>query len=197
MKKIFVLGLVLAISSAAMAGTITLQVNTQDAKTGYDPSDTITIELVSSGFAAQFSGSLGKMFIDNIVSSSAPTSGYPGNATSITGLCAELMELTPVKQGIIVNAGEPYVLITDIAGSRAAGGMDGVPNDTVVYSFEFHVPAAPYSTFITIDLDGLSILDVFSGSVASTAAALEIHVVPEPMTIALLGLGGLFLRRRK
>jgi len=27
--------------------------------------------------------------------------------------------------------------------------------------------------------------------------ALEIHVVPEPITIALLGLGGLFLRRRK
>lgn len=198
MKKIFVLVVVLAISSAAMAGTITVQVDPQDAKTGYEASDTITIQLVSSGFADQFTGSLGKMYIDNIISSSAPTAGKGGTAVSINGLCAELKELSPYKEGTIVNAGtDPYVLITDIAGSRAAGGMTGVPNATVVYSFEFHVPDAPYSTYITINLDNLVTQDVFSGPVASTAASLEIHVVPEPITIALLGLGGLFLRRRK
>jgi hypothetical protein len=40
----------------------------------------------------------------------------------------------------------------------------------------------------------IGLLDAANGVIRSTA---NVQVVPEPMTIALLGLGGLFLRRRK
>jgi hypothetical protein len=38
---------------------------------------------------------------------------------------------------------------------------------------------------------------VAQGSVAPLCTSLKLHVIPEPVTMALLGLGGLFLRRRK
>jgi hypothetical protein len=41
-------------------------------------------------------------------------------------------------------------------------------------------------------------LSIYDGRIGySTADTLTVNVVPEPLTIALLGLGGLFLRRRK
>ena len=46
-------------------------------------------------------------------------------------------------------------------------------------------------------LDGLITLVGPSGYKTETLDTLLIHQTPEPMTIALLGLGGLFLRRRK
>jgi len=39
--------------------------------------------------------------------------------------------------------------------------------------------------------------NVTISNVATPLAGLELNVIPEPMTIALLGLGGLFLRRKK
>ena len=67
-----------------------------------------------------------------------------------------------------------------------------VPADDVVLMIEFHVPEDfEPSTWINIDWDGtyggedLNVLDTV------------IHVIPEPMTIALLGLGGLFMLRRR
>jgi hypothetical protein len=46
-------------------------------------------------------------------------------------------------------------------------------------------------------LDGLITLCDDTGYKTGTLDTLLIHQIPEPMTIALLGLGGLFLRRRK
>ena len=63
------------------------------------------------------------------------------------------------------------------------------------------VPAA--GTQFTIDIKGEALgtiyVDLVSGSTyaSQVGGATALEVVPEPMTIALLGLGGLFLRRRK
>ena len=71
-----------------------------------------------------------------------------------------------------------------------ANNTDGVPSniagDGLSADFEFHCDGLG---LVVIDL-----VDAASGLVIDT---LSITQIPEPITIALLGLGGLFLRRRK
>jgi hypothetical protein len=67
-----------------------------------------------------------------------------------------------------------------------------LPEDDVVFMYEFHVPyGLDDSTYITIDTTGTY------GGVDYSQSDIVLHVFPEPMTIALLGLGGLFLVRRR
>jgi hypothetical protein len=67
-----------------------------------------------------------------------------------------------------------------------------VPADDVVLMIEFHVP---------YDLEPSSLINITWGGTYGgddlTQFNEAIHVIPEPMTIALLGLGGLFLLRRR
>ena len=45
--------------------------------------------------------------------------------------------------------------------------------------------------------EGTSVLNLYASDGVTLLDSASITVIPEPMTIALLGLGGLFLRRRK
>lgn len=61
-----------------------------------------------------------------------------------------------------------------------------------VFWYEFHVPYdLEPSSYIIIDTTGTY------GGVDYSQSDITLHVFPEPMTIALLGLGGLFLARRR
>ena len=68
--------------------------------------------------------------------------------------------------------------------------MPGTGAINPVITWDFHVPDMEDSTWITITIAGTYGGDPIDPSI------IEIHVTPEPMTIMLLGLGGLFLRRR-
>jgi len=189
MKKLFVLGLVLVISSMAMAARVDLVV--LNPPTEYQPSDTITISLVGSGFDTSGSApwdSWGGLAIGTATSDNGGTALNPDLHTEFKGGL--------YYKGTVVNSGG--ILIQTVDGGVDMGDYDGIPNGEAGWWFEFHIPDVPYSTIITIDLTNLVIRDCFQDTMSVIyGGALEIHVVPEPMTIALLGIGGLFLRRRK
>jgi hypothetical protein len=187
MKKLVSLLLIMAITSVASAITVSFEVDPQDAKADYVPSEVITIRVIAD--IECIGASLGAATTDN-----------GGEAREPLYLAPELTVLPAV--GTIVNAGG--VLVEFMSGS-APFGAAGVAAGATIWSFEYHVPDVPPSTIITIDdLTDMGhvppYMTSFMGadfSMTDDVGAVQIHVIPEPMTIALLGLGGLLLRRRK
>ena len=99
------------------------------------------------------------------------------------------------SDGFIQNNG--VSLITGISLSCIMDFVTNVPAGEVLYSFTYTVPdAAGTSVDITAGNVNIAYNDWGEGT-SMGAATLNIVPVPEPMMIALLGLGGLFLRRRK
>lgn len=94
------------------------------------------------------------------------------------------------------NPGTPPVLVANITAVTGVGpGATGM-----LFGFNYHVPDLPYSTIIEIGSGGdwLPWFEFIDGSFyEGQLDSAFIHVVPEPMTIVLLGLGGLLVRRRK
>ena len=194
MKKFLVLGVVLALSSSAMAGLVGLRVEPGDVEPiSYDHSTTITIEVYASGFYIDYPyDTIGFMDIASIQSDNGGTASSPS-------LHTDLLSGVGVSAGDIVNSGG--ILIENIGGYIDQGDIVGVyPFPAVLYAFELHIPELPNSTILTITMSGLVIKNLgYNDPVPGVTATntLEIHIIPEPMTIALLGLGGLFLRRRR
>ena len=83
--------------------------------------------------------------------------------------------------GITVDAGQ--VLYSFTIDSTGLDVGDIITISEWIGDNPFGMPPFPVSSF-------------FNGD-AADLASLAVEVIPEPMTIALLGLGGLFIRRRK
>ena len=186
MKNLLTILLVLAMASAASA-VVVFEVDPEDAKDSYMPSDIITINVVADH-------GVGSVGIGAIVTDK-------GGTATVIGL-NPLLSQAPLQQGTPINDGT--TLIEYIAGNVPLVAPE-LPAGAVLYSFEFHVPQVPDSTIITIDdlTDYMASPPKYTSinskdymNMSSDIGALQIHV-PEPMTIALLGLGGLFLRRRR
>ena len=175
MKKLLILLMVLVMTSGALAQLAQFRVAADDAKDTYYPSDIITIELVAD-FAV---GSIG---IDYVYGE--PTASSPALNAGFTQL--------PLNPGVVKNAGG--ILLQSIAGGVASADILA---GEVLHSFEYHVPEVQESTILVIDAGGVILASLDFSAFLEQIAPLEIHVTPEPMTVALLGLGGLFLRRRK
>ena len=185
MKKLLILVAVLVFSTATMAGTVSVQVVPPGP---YTPSQIVTVNVVNDDFpTTPQMQTIAKMDIAALTASA-------GTAEAVGTLCDEL-KAGLYNEGALVNSGGD--LITGLYGSVALGTQTGPPPGTVLYSYEFHIPEVPYSTIITLGIDGLVLKHVFGQELVANVIPAEIHVTPEPMTIALLGLGGLFLRRRK
>ncbi|MCF7954951.1 MAG: PEP-CTERM sorting domain-containing protein [Phycisphaerae bacterium] len=114
--------------------------------------------------------------------------------------------MSPVNgtfSGMTTNAGFDFTSLATKNGAAPAGlnkvlgakgliavGAPAITGDIWAATFTFDAPITAYVNF-----------DVGVAAYAkdSTGASMAIdfpHLIPEPMTMALLGLGGLFLRRR-
>ena len=185
MKKLLILIAVLVFSTATMAGTVTVVVQPPGP---YAPSDIVTVTIVGNGFPHTTAATkIAKMEIDSLTASA-------GTAEAVGALHSTLLGGGIVNPGTLVNVTPD--LITGILGGTGLQGPWPIDGDAL-YTYEFHIPEVPPSTIITLGIDGLVIKNPFQQPIASDVVGAQIHVIPEPMTIALLGLGGLFLRRRK
>ena len=167
MKKLLVLGLVLALTSMASAvitqnpgggGTYDLMVDT-----------TLTIEISES------TGNQAGMLVYVIVEDGGDGALSNAIATSKAG---ELGDTTPYTES---GWGVGYEL--------ASGSTTGQVEAGVQWTVDYYGANVGDSCVVSI-WDG-------GGSFVTPDDYITINVIPEPMTIALLGLGGLFLRRRK
>jgi hypothetical protein len=183
MKKLMILMLVLGMASWANAAIVSF-----DAQDGL-PGDTITITVSSD---EQVSGVILAMITDN---------GFGGTANP----GAWDAKFTTSDAGY--NGGGYGFGAGDLV--LATGAVD-LPHyatgDLYTYSYDIPLTAVVGSTitFTVEDIADYGYLSSIQYVVEETLTDMSItgmeftaNVIPEPMTMALLGLGGLFLRRRK
>jgi hypothetical protein len=179
MKKVLVTLLVLGLASAANAGLV-LGVGGADAPAEIDVSDVVQIVGVDTvpANAALYVAVYGDLSIDG------GSLVYSGNLSSYDNLEAYAAAIGYPDGPSLLADFDSFGLsgIVDLSAATLADGsatpapLTGVLVDGITMTGEGG----------RLDLvdDALSTID-------------SVTVIPEPMTIALLGLGGLFLRRRK
>ena len=156
-------------------------------------SQNVTISLVSS--TAMIQG----IAIDAI--RDVKSTGGPAGGTASNQAYNSAFEVT----GATLNSDG---MLVEYMGTNDTNPIPAPGTNGVLYSFTYHVPTGlTASTYITIGTyaDQDNWLDpqytvamgggTFTGVQYFTPVVL--HIIPEPMTMGLLGLGGLFLRRRK
>lgn len=182
MKKFMVLAMVMGIASFAVAGFVATVQDVEVAEV--QAGDTVKICLVAdadvlSGFAANV-----EIFINGLDDvQMVGTPGYinPGFTNQFSG------------PGFPGGATDNELILGAFGGYNL--GSPAVVAGSDLFCFTFDVPMdLVFSDEITIDT--FSAFGVDSQIDGVAIAPLTLHVVPEPISMSLLGLGGLFLRRR-
>ena len=194
MKKLLVLMLVLGIASMA---TASLQISVMGDP---DPVDSEIIIAPSEHLALDIHGVLAGtqdyvfyLMLVNTAEGQLSTTPDPLDGTLQWGDLSKLDYFTNQWPGYyldvwIGNAGYAKPPIDGIAGF--VGDSSGAPfTGIIVDPIDFHCEALGDAT--------ITLLSSPAGNIWTLEDTLIIHQIPEPMTMALLGLGGLFLRRRK
>jgi hypothetical protein len=182
MKKLLVFLTVLAVAGVANGAVIDILVNGADwIGQDVEPSDRIKVTW-RNDVAGVYGGGFGAFQISVSNGDYYEGTGWV-NTTAL-----------PVLPGITVTATDPghNVYLT-------GGTYMEVPTGDMA-SWEFHVPDYKVeSDYIIIDPYAGSWNSVYAypGEGADQFPYIVLHVIPEPMTIALLGMGGLFLLRRR
>lgn len=184
MKKLLALLLVLGMASTASA-TLQISVNGEqepiESEIYLSQSETLTLDIWTDADIEQFGGGSWMLVCDITMGTIDPgISVRDGYSYGDPPYTAQKPEIIPPEghEGI-------WGFYADFAGTSAGTTL----YDEIIFHCEYDDP--PHD--VTIYL-----MDAPDGSPATTTYDMVvIHQVPEPMTVALLGLGGLFLLRRR
>ena len=200
MKKLLIMFLVLGLASLASAANtaVTIEVRESDGTTLFDgrdlmPSDYLTIVVIGNALNPE-SGNIGLLTADanGTISARGPQIDAPGAVTD--NWMGSVVGSTYVSEVFDSDSGNlsftiDWTYLTWTGYNWSANDQSGNPSatgDWFIYDFhcegEGDVDIVYYQTGM-----GMTTMELVQ----------TITQVPEPMTIALLGLGGLFLRRRK
>jgi hypothetical protein len=175
MKKVLILMLVLGMASLANAGIVVVTPDMVSASIETDPIDVAVVQ------QAHFVGVTGAGAISNELLL------YGGNLAAFTDFTGADPDLTA---GVDFWIGE-YV--------AANAGFAGGPSTKIYFAEYFDStdpPADVIGQLVTFDV-GAPGAEVYLIDPDLATGVFSAVVIPEPITFALLGLGGLFLRRRK
>jgi hypothetical protein len=196
MKKLLIFMLVLGLASWAWAVPYFEISGPLPIKDSYMPSEWILIDLVSPPEDLPVISVLIDSITDNSGAIPFRTLGEADGPQTFN------TNFTTKFPGLLNADGQLVEYMSAADGTLPLRGATGT-----LYSFWYHVPDVPASTLIDIQTDydydfwypaeivyadGSDVL--FPDGIHMNV---PIHVTPEPATIALLGLGGLLLRRRK
>ena len=184
MKKLLILMLVLGMASlanAAMQISVGGDPEPVDSQITLLPTETIMLDIWTDADMPAFAGGPWMLVVDTTLGSMTPGTALP---PMTYGLPAP--GYTTDNANVIPPAGKE-----GIWGIAVNTNMTPIPAGTVLYDeIIFHCEAAGDATIYLMNAPEGSMANIIYDSVV-------IHQIPEPMTILLLGLGGLFLRRRK
>jgi hypothetical protein len=196
MKKLLVVLMVLSMATMANAGlTINVNgVNPADSDISLLPSQTVAISVEGDGQNNPYTD----YFLINTVTGNATMTGvnlvWPGVPSSAQYAGAADLAML---QGLGYNTTNTIWMSLNDGGGLPIGG-------TIINDVTLHCDIAPNDVLLSLisltwvqtgeDEEGMPLY----GAEIVTFDTQVIHqIIPEPITMALLGIGGLFLRRRK
>jgi len=168
MKKLLAVLMVLSVATVANAGLVITGVPTESLQ----PSDTVVLGLYSDGLSLDPAGLINSEGV-YLVPTGPGTLDISQAVNTVTGTIMDA-DWTDAVGDIFIDLG------------LSGNPIPNIPQGDVVTGIVFHCDGP----------EGVSLVVVgdASGVVHATAV---INQIPEPMTLGLLGIGGLFLRRRK